>query len=63
MGGIEGARSAPHEGGNKNMKTLKSFFLGAWEFRYSFTSCADDPAAYDWGREWAHRLTFRKFEQ
>ena len=52
---------------------LKAFMLGAWEFRLGCTWA--DPArtedceytaldeAYDWGREWAHRLTFRRYEQ
>lgn len=54
------------------MGKLKAFILGMYEFRLSCTWA--DPAredafdyteldeAYDWGREWAHRLTFRHFE-
>ena len=46
------------------MTKLKVFWLGAREFRLT---CTTDPGeelreAYDWGREWAHRLTFRYFE-
>jgi hypothetical protein len=37
--------------------------LGAREFRRFVTSCPDDEMAYLWGREWAHRLTLRRFEQ
>ena len=47
------------------MKKIKAFFLGVAEFRLSFTTHFDDDAlleAYDTGREWAHRLTFRRFE-
>ena len=51
---------------------LGAFLLGMWEFRETFTWA--DPnvvelhdythldAAYDLGREWAHRLTFRRYE-
>lgn len=42
---------------------VKSFLRGAWEFRSSITWHAPCPLAYDWGREWAHRLTLRRFEQ
>lgn len=52
---------------------LKSFFLGIYEFRRSFTWVDPDRSeddwytakdeAYDLGREWAHRLTFRRFER
>jgi hypothetical protein len=46
------------------MKTIAAFLLGAWEFR---SNCTTNPGndlieAYDLGREWAHRLTFRRFE-
>lgn len=54
------------------MGRLVAFLRGAYEFRRSFTWA--DPArtdaawytakdeAYDWGREWTHRLTFRVFD-
>ncbi|RWR30456.1 hypothetical protein D2T29_12350 [Sinirhodobacter populi] len=54
------------------MPTIKAFFLGVREFRLSCTWA--DPArmqgddytaldeAYDAGRELAHRLTFRHFD-
>jgi len=54
------------------MKRLIAFLRGMYEFRSDYTWA--DPArghlnwytaldeAYDWGREWAHRLTFRRYE-
>lgn len=50
------------------MKRFAAFLRGMMEFRRCFTW--SDPAggyteldsAYDWGREWAHRLTFRRFD-
>lgn len=52
-------------------KRIKAFFRGMYEFRRTVTWA--DPAregdftdldvAYDWGREWAHRLTFRKWDR
>ena len=47
------------------MKKLKAFFLGMKEFRLAFTTSYDDfdlASAYDHGREFAHRLTFRRYE-
>lgn len=47
------------------MKKIKAFFLGAVEFRSDFTTSYQDydlMEAYEWGREWAHRLTLRKFD-
>lgn len=53
------------------MKKLYAFLMGAYELRLTCTSNfedenGDDPhghqCAYEWGREWAHRLTFRHFE-
>lgn len=47
------------------MKKLKAFLLGMYEFRLNFTTYISHPdlmRAYDWGREWAHRLTFRRYE-
>lgn len=53
------------------MKRLRAFLLGVNEFHLSCTWA--DPArkdqltkldaAYDRGREWAHRLTLRTFEE
>ena len=56
------------------MDKIKAFLLGMWQFR-SMNTWADPKRpdhyfdhtdlddTYDWGREWAHRLTFRYFEQ
>ena len=47
------------------MKTIKAFFLGMYEFRLTFTTHINDwhlANRYDQGREWAHRLTFRKYD-
>lgn len=47
------------------MKKVKAFLQGAWEFRLSFTTHYDDYTqmiAYDSGRELAHKLTLRKFD-
>ena len=43
---------------------IKAFLLGMKEFRQNSTTNFDDHLmeSYDWGREIAHRLTFRKFE-
>jgi hypothetical protein len=46
------------------MKTIKIFLLGMWEFRSNVTTHFDEPEIeiYDSGRDFAHRITFRKFE-
>lgn len=46
------------------MKTIRAFVLGILEFRSSVTTNPGDDyiEAYDWGRELAHRVTFRRFE-
>lgn len=54
------------------MNRLRAFFRGMREFRLSLTwadpaRTADNPFteldnAYNWGREWAHRLTLRRYE-
>ena len=47
------------------LSRIKAFLLGVREFRLTCTThIADDDLleAYDLGREWAHRLTFRHFE-
>lgn len=51
---------------------LRAFLLGVREFRWgivqgapSFTTGFDDldlQIAYDWGREWAHRITLRRWD-
>jgi hypothetical protein len=48
------------------MKKLKAFYLGIVEFRSNWTTHFCDYSlqeSYDFGREFAHRLTFRRFEQ
>lgn len=47
------------------MKRMIAFCLGAIEFNGSVGRSYDDSRheAYDWGREIAHRVTFRRFEQ
>jgi hypothetical protein len=47
------------------MKTIKAFLLGMAEFRLSFTTHIADwhlQNTYDKGREFAHRLTFRRYD-
>jgi len=47
------------------MKTVRIFLLGVCEFRAAFTRRYLDKnlkRAYDKGREWAHCLTLRRFE-
>lgn len=43
---------------------LKAFILGVAEFRSDFTTRCDErhQEAYEWGREWMHRLTFRRYD-
>jgi hypothetical protein len=43
-------------------RRLCALLLGMWEFRRSVTSRCHDGDAYDWGREIAHRITARRFE-
>lgn len=54
------------------MKKIKAFLLGMAEFRSDFTTNFDHvdtdegyalQEVYDLGREWAHRLTFRYWDQ
>ena len=45
---------------------IKAFLLGMREFRSFITTPMEDERAYnayDWGREFAHRITFRRFEE
>lgn len=47
------------------MNSLKAFLLGMREFRLSVTTHLSDDdlqTAYEWGREWAHRLTLRRWD-
>lgn len=46
------------------MKSIRAFLLGMWEFRSDLTTHfgPDLIEIYDLGRDWAHRLTFRRFE-
>ena len=56
------------------MRRIIAFLRGVYEFRRSFTWADTDDHrdlwdgytplddAYDRGREWAHRLTFRRFD-
>lgn len=47
------------------MKRLRIFLLGVREFRSDATTHFDYPdiETYDWGREWAHRITFRRYDR
>lgn len=43
---------------------IRAFMLGAWEFRRAFTTAVPHHLllAYDAGREFAHCVTLRHFE-
>ena len=46
------------------MKFLNAFICGMREFRLSVTTnFGDYDQAYEHGREWAHRLTLRRFDR
>lgn len=47
------------------MNAIKAFILGIREFRTDWTTSFDPPLInwYDAGREFAHRVTLRKFER
>jgi hypothetical protein len=47
------------------MTKIKAFLLGIWEFRQDMTTHFDYPLieSYDAGRELAHILTFRYFDE
>ena len=49
--------------GVDTMKKLKAFFLGMREFHSEFSTRCDYELSYDWGREIAHRLTMRRYDQ
>lgn len=42
---------------------VNAFLLGAREFRLMCTSHVVECDAYDLGREWAHRVTFRIYDE
>ncbi len=47
------------------MRHIRAFLLGIAEFRLSFTAYYADPGlarTYDCGREFAHRMTLRRFD-
>ena len=44
------------------MKKLKAFMLGMREFRCAFTTNCTESEADDFGRELAHRFSFRQLE-
>ena len=41
---------------------FRAFMYGVWEFRRSMTRRFDNEEANDWGREMAHRITARYFD-
>lgn len=48
------------------MQRLKAFLLGMYVFRLSLTASFEDLAvqdAYEAGRDMAHQLTFRKYDE
>ncbi len=46
------------------MNAFTAFLLGMYEFRLNYTSnCSDYSYDYDKGRDFAHFLTLRYFEQ
>ena len=49
---------------DSKLEQLKAFLLGMWEFRSDFTSHLEYwyMDAYDQGRDFAHKLTFRYFD-
>ncbi len=48
----------------KTLQAIRAFILGLREFRQSTTTHFDEDLieAYDTGRDLAHRLTFRQYE-
>jgi glycine cleavage system pyridoxal-binding protein P len=47
------------------IRAMRAFLLGVLEFRETYTTSmpGDLIETYDRGREWAHRLTLRRYEQ
>ena len=46
-----------------DMRNLCAFLLGMREYRLMWTSHVSESDAYDLGREWAHRVTLRRYEE
>lgn len=49
----------------RTLAHIGAFIVGMMEFRLTYTTSYKDwllDESYDWGREWAHRLTFRRYE-
>ena len=47
------------------MARIKAFIHGVREFRSDYTAHYNNLSlldAYEWGREWAHRLTLRRWD-
>ena len=47
------------------LRRLRVFLLGMWEFRDECTTHFGESeiSTYDLGREWAHKLTLRHWDQ
>lgn len=58
-----GSRRAPRE--PMIIAHVRAFLLGLWEFRTDWTTHFDYPLieSYDFGRELAHRATFRHYDR
>ena len=41
---------------------IRDFLLGVREYRLQLTTQCENVHAYERGREWAHRLTLRKYD-
>lgn len=41
---------------------IRAFILGIAEFRLNVTASTGHPVAYDAGREFAHRVTLRRWD-
>jgi hypothetical protein len=49
----------------QKLREIRAFITGVREFRSTYTTWYADwglMLSYDSGREWAHRLTFRRYE-
>ena len=44
------------------MKEVKAFLIGMLEFRSSYTSSLEDDYSYELGRDFAHKVTLRIFD-
>lgn len=59
-------RNVARRNHGKGLDMIHAFLLGIWEFRSSLTTSFEDYnllLAYDRGRELAHRLTFRVWDE